>query len=54
MVMPMYHSITKYINTFAASDELSRQLMCISKCHWQVYSLFSTQLSHTPARHHSR
>jgi len=29
-----------YINTFAAT-ELFRQLMCIGKCHWRVYSSFS-------------
>ena len=28
---------------FAATAELYRQLMCISKCHWQVYSSFSSR-----------
>jgi len=26
---------------FIATGQLSRQLMCIDKCHWQVYSSFS-------------
>jgi len=30
------------INTFTATDELSRQLKCIVRCHWRVYSSFST------------
>jgi len=38
---------------FAATDELSRQLMCIGKCHWPVYSSFSTCNS-AVHRHHSR
>jgi len=39
---------------FAATAELSRQLMCIvSKCHWRVYSSFSTCNS-AVHRHHSR
>jgi len=39
------------INTFAATDELSRQLKCIVRCHWRVYSSFSTCIS-ALHRHH--
>jgi len=31
-----------FFNTFAATDELSCQLMCIVRCHRRVYSSFST------------
>jgi len=41
------------INTFAATYELSCQLMCIGKCHWRVYSSFSICNS-AIHRHHSR
>jgi len=41
------------INTFTATDELSRQLMCIVRCHWQVYLLFSTRNS-AVHWHHSK
>jgi len=40
-------------SSFAATDELSHQLMCISMCHWRVYSSFSTRNS-AVHRHHSR
>jgi len=36
-----------------ATAELSRQLMCIGKCHWRVYSSFST-FNSAVHRHHSR
>jgi len=35
------------------TDELSRQLMCIVRCHWEVYSSFSTCNS-AIHRHHRR
>jgi len=41
------------LNTLNATDELSRQLMCIGKCHWRVYSTLSTGNS-AVHRHHSR
>jgi len=39
------------LSVFAASDELSHQLMCIGKCHWWVYSSFSTCDSAIRRRH---
>ena len=39
------------INTFIATHELSRQLMCIVKYHWRVYSSFSTHYT-AVHRHH--
>jgi len=42
-----------YFNTTVATAELSRQLMCIVKCHSRVYSSFSTCNS-AVYRHHSR
>jgi len=47
------YSFFEYINTFAATAELSRQLMCIVRCHWRVYLSFSTRNS-AVHRHHSR
>jgi len=35
-------SLVQSFNTFAATDELSHQVMCIVSCHWRVYSSFST------------
>jgi len=40
-------------NIFVATDESSRQIMCIVRCHWRVYSSFSTCIS-AVHRHHSR
>jgi len=39
-------------NTFAATDKLSRQLMCIVRCQWPVYSSFST--CNSAIHHHHR
>jgi len=49
-ILPVYCS--KLFNMFAAT-ELSRQLMCIGKCYWRVYSSFSTCNS-AVHWHHSR
>jgi len=48
-----YREWVRVFNTFAATAELSRQFMCIGKCHWRVYSSFSTCNS-AIHRHHSR
>jgi len=41
------------LNMFTATEKLSGQLKCIVKCHWRVYSSFSTYNS-AVHRHHSR
>jgi len=48
-----HHLSRVQFNTFAVTAKLSRQLMCIVRCHWQVYSSFST-LNPAIHRHHSR